>query len=58
MQSIKSISKNELIAIINELCTDDPRKLNNIGTLFELRTLEHPDTIHSVIILNTNSDIL
>lgn len=58
MQSMKSISKDELITIINKLCTDDPHKLNNIGTSFELRTLEHPDTVHSVIILNTDSELL
>ena len=58
MQSMKSISKDELMTIITKLCTDDPDKLNNIGTLFELRTLEHHDTVHSVIILNADSELL
>lgn len=58
MQSMKSISKYELITIINKLCEDDPDKEKKIGTLFELRTLEHPDTVHSVIVLNANCEIL
>lgn len=58
MQSMKSISKDDLMNIITKLCKDDLDKEKNIGTLFELRTLEYPDKVHSVILLNCEGEIL
>lgn len=58
MQSMKSVSKDELISIVNRLCKQNPEKQHNIGTLFEIRTIEHPNTVHSVIVLNSDFEIL